>query len=875
MKKNDTNILNCINYENYKNDEIISFLNNISRIINNFFSSINQILYNLKNVSSTLNKQIISSNYLIKEIKLEGHYSAKFHQLHARIGMLEDSRKLFKENIKLINYYLNNLSKEIKLSFFNLEKSNNNIINIEEINNFNFIYQTTLNSCENIKNNSNSNKHNLWLETNINPIKNCYNTINYSNKNNSNLYNLTNSKAKHNSVKNIIINSKLSKDFLNSKSSKYMSHRNKLKIKTENEVDFTLIHKKMNKSNNNDIKYHRKKDEDKYNSPIINFNNNDIIINQSKSKNINKSRLIKKSYSLSNFIENNILNNQKRNKTSSYRNNNIINKTTTNNKKEFRTNPINSNNNSNIINHEWDCNKNKEYSFFLSYKLIQFINIIKEMKVKYNKKNCENKKEFKEIKQKYEKLKKILLDLSKEIIYNYRNNTRNKNGKNNNINIYKTINNYDKNIYIQQLIDQNKKNVEYPKNIIYSNESKALKNNNINNKNINFNTKNLNSLNEIKNVFLEEHKGKINELKIKLESQKLTIENKDKIIENLNKKIKSYLNYFNKTQKRHLLNKNKKLLVEKAINFSVDVESRDKDNKICKSILDEKEKINEELKQEIESLKNKMKESVENNNTNHINNNIYIIKELKEKIKQISEENSSLKNKINSLLDNNKLLGQKLDSLANEENQNEIIKQSQEEEIKKLQLIIEDLQFHFKEKKDEMLEGKTNINNDSKGKEEQIEFLLTENKELKNQIEELKEKGNISNSYSNAKEDEKNNYKKLIDDYENKINFLNEQNLFYKNELSNQKTENYIVQNEFKTVKKENDELNKKIKEYDIKNDDKENLRENYGIICVKNIGNLSWVLLRKKDGNEDNYDDYIWIEKNIIGNANKFNYID
>ena len=115
----------------------------------------------------------------------------------------------------------------------------------------------------------------------------------------------------------------------------------------------------------------------------------------------------------------------------------------------------------------------------------------------------------------------------------------------------------------------------------------------------------------------------------------------------------------------------------------------------------------------------------------------------------------------------------------------------------------------------------------------------------------------------------------MIDDYENKINFLNEQNLFYKNELSNQKTENYIVQNEFKTVKKENDELNKKIKEYDIKNDDKENLRENYGIICVKNIGNLSWVLLRKKDGNEDNYDDYIWIEKNIIGNANKFNYID
>ena len=850
MKKNDTNIATSINHGNYKNGEIISFLNNISRIINNFFSSINQILYNLKNVSSTLNKQIISSNYLIKEIKLEEHYSSKFHQLYARIGMLEDSRKLFKENIKLINYYLNNLSKEIKGSFFKLEKNNNNIINYEETNNFNFIYQTTLNSCENIKNNSNSNKHNLRLNTNINPIKSFYKTINYSNINNSNLYNLTNSKAKHNSVKNIIINSKLSKEFLNSKNNKYMNHRNKLKIKTENELDLTLIHKKMNKSNNNDNKYHRKKDEDKYNSPIINFNNNDIIINKSKSKNINKSRLIKKSYSLSNFIENNNLINKKRNKTNSYRNNNIINKTITNNKNGFNTNPINSNNYSNIIKQEWDCNKNKEYSFFLSYKLIQFINIIKEMKVKYNKRNCENKKEFKETKQKYEKLKKILLDLSKKIIYNYRNNTLNKNGKNNNnINIYKTINNYDKNIYIQQLLNQNK----------------------------NINPKNLNSLNEIRNAILEDHKGKINELKIKLESQKLCIENKDKIIENLNKKIKSYLNFFNKTQKRHSLNKNKKLFSEKEINFSINIETKDEENKISKSALDEKEKFIEELKQEIESLKNKMKESVENNNTNHINNNIYIIKELKEKIKQISEENSSLKNKINSLLDNNKLLGQKLDSLANEENQNEIIKQSQEEEIKKLQLIIEDLQFHLNEKKEEIFEGKTNINNESKGKEEQIEFLLTENKELKNQIEELKEKGNISNSnsYSNAKEDEKINYKKLIDDYENKINFLNEQNLFYKNELNNQKTENYIVQNEFKTVKKENDELNKKIKEYDIKNDDNENLRENYGIICVKNIGNLSWVLLRKKDGDEENYDDYIWIEKNIIGNVNKFNFID
>ena len=163
------------------------------------------------------------------------------------------------------------------------------------------------------------------------------------------------------------------------------------------------------------------------------------------------------------------------------------------------------------------------------------------------------------------------------------------------------------------------------------------------------------------------------------------------------------------------------------------------------------------------------------------------------------------------------------------------------------------------------------ISNESKGKEEQIEFLLTENNELKNQIKELKEKDNHSNSNINENE---NNYKKIIEDYENKIKLLSDKNNYYINEINNLKTENNIVQNEFKTVKEENNILNKKIKEYDIKNDEEENLKENYGIICMKSIGNLSWILLRKKDGDENDYDDYIWIEKDIIENIDKFNYI-
>ena len=60
MEKNNINYINSINHDNYCKKEITLFINNISNIIKNFFISISQILDNLQNVSSTLNKQIIS-----------------------------------------------------------------------------------------------------------------------------------------------------------------------------------------------------------------------------------------------------------------------------------------------------------------------------------------------------------------------------------------------------------------------------------------------------------------------------------------------------------------------------------------------------------------------------------------------------------------------------------------------------------------------------------------------------------------------------------------------------------------------------------------------------------------------------------------------
>ena len=74
-KNNENNIFPKIKYENFNKNDIIFFLNKISYIINNFFISINKVFSHLKNVSSILNKQIISSSYIIKDIKVEERYS--------------------------------------------------------------------------------------------------------------------------------------------------------------------------------------------------------------------------------------------------------------------------------------------------------------------------------------------------------------------------------------------------------------------------------------------------------------------------------------------------------------------------------------------------------------------------------------------------------------------------------------------------------------------------------------------------------------------------------------------------------------------------------------------------------------------------------
>ena len=208
------------------------------------------------------------------------------------------------------------------------------------------------------------------------------------------------------------------------------------------------------------------------------------------------------------------------------------------------------------------------------------------------------------------------------------------------------------------------------------------------------------------------------------------------------------------------------------------------------------------------------------------------------------------------------------------------------------------LEKKIKELEEELLKYKDNDKNKLldeskvlKDNKEQIDLLLNESQDLKNELEEMKDNFNISN-YSNSKEEMDKYYKELIKEYESKIKFYEEKNKFNEKEINdfkkrdnnskenmeivNLKIENSNIQKELKNLKMENSLLNQKLKEYNIINNIGELSPEKYDIIYEKNFENLnlSWILLKEKNKEENKYENYFWIGKNIEIDLYKFNYI-
>ena len=208
------------------------------------------------------------------------------------------------------------------------------------------------------------------------------------------------------------------------------------------------------------------------------------------------------------------------------------------------------------------------------------------------------------------------------------------------------------------------------------------------------------------------------------------------------------------------------------------------------------------------------------------------------------------------------------------------------------------LEKKIKELEEELLKYKDNDKNKLldeskvlKDNKEQIDLLLNESQDLKNELEEMKDNFNISN-YSNSKEEMDKYYKELIKEYESKIKFYEEKNKFNEKEINdfkkrdnnskenmeivNLKIENSNIQKEFQNLKMENLLLNQKLKEYNIINNIGELSPEKYDIIYEKNFENLNlcWILLKEKNKEENKYESYFWIGKNIEIDLYKFNYI-
>lgn len=887
------------------NEEMVSYVNNISLIIKKFSISISQIINNLKNISKKLVKQIINSSLLIKEINKDKRYSIKCKQLNNKIELQEESRKLLDEYIKLITYSINYFSKDIKSAFMKIQEynrnknqfyynKNNNDVKTEVLDK-KFEKYLTISSLNNYKNKKDLNNHNA-------NDNNFYYTINCPTPINKSIYLQMKDKNRNsnNKIRNIILNSALSEE--PPKNIKYNYHLSTHK-KVNKNFDLGLTHPIRRKINSTNNSYRLNMKSDSIKTNLIDSNK----FLKEKSRNSSKNSIIKRTQSLTNLLldknkntnknfNNNININSFR---KHYTSNKIINNNNENNTKTINVNSRhNYNGTINVEEYTTSNGRNNnlsDNSLLLSHKVIQFLSIIQEMKDKYNNRNCENNLDFKEIKLKYENLKKSISDLSYKVINDFyinsstiqslnsnntmsANNTSYKNNlnKNNDTNellsmikmyrekIKKLENNCKTLLSVKEKVfNDNVQKSKLISKIMKELEELKSENNIRNNQKYNIN---LNSVKIEENYILQ-----IKKLKLALESKNNDITKKDRIIANLNTEIKNLMknnNYSNYKNKNFLTNNNNQiLLIENATHFSIINDISDI-NDINRKIIEEKEEIITLLKNEINSLNNKISKSKNKvvinkqipENINHINNNIYIINQYKEKVKKLKEENSNLKSKYNQISKENKSLSKEIESLSNINKTNELLKEEQEQKIKELNVII-----------NENLNNEDNNNKiiDIKENKEKIELLINENQELKNEIEELKE-----NQINTSSKDKENDFKELINDYEAKIKLYTEKNDYYKQNIDNLKIENSIINQEFENVKNENNKLHKLMKEHNIKIDDDEYIPNNYDIIADKSIGNLSWFLLRQKLGDKNNYSDYIWVEKNNIDNLEEFNYV-
>ena len=251
-------------------------------------------------------------------------------------------------------------------------------------------------------------------------------------------------------------------------------------------------------------------------------------------------------------------------------------------------------------------------------------------------------------------------------------------------------------------------------------------------------------------------------------------------------------------------------------------------------------RINSSLNKKINEFKKKNNKG-NSNNINNTNTNNYIQNETSS-----SQDINKINEKLQNISDQNKDLSEKIHKISFEKQQLEISNSDKNDQIKRMQSIIDDLNIKINEYQSNLNNNINNENNKTKDINDSKSLTLTE-KSIDNEIVNF-----------NSKEIKECNLKKENEDLNKKYKLL-------KSEYDELQIEVSIYKKEFESLKKAIEEKNNKDKE--------KYTPDKYNILCDKYYEQLQWFLLIPKDIKFNNdYNNLIWIEKSNLNNIDKFN---
>ena len=722
---------------NFNYNRYVKILNNINKEMLILIES--NIKNNLiqKTIKDELNKKIeLISNYLNSLfLNLEKYQNDILSNLKIKLNFYnnENEKNNFFQNEK-ITFYINNLSKLIKNYKINQKNLNDNLINSLNklnvnlnLNNFNKNLDLFYNNSKNIfKNLKDIQTSNLNININNNKLNFTHSEIINNNNNNENIIKKINLK--------------------NSYSTKFMK-------KNINNNNFYNLNNNNNNKLNKSISKEKLKTLSKIHNSFSNlFEHNYIITNPNEleyEKNNNTNLNSKNNFNFNEYISTNKNSNEIFNLKNSFYSNSITEENTQ------------SNNNSNY-NYN---NKNNQINF-ISQKIIDFLNIMKNLQNFIIKKDSNN---VSKLKKEFEISKKNLEILARNILMK----------KKNNIN----INNNNKNIIIIDDLEKNNNN-----NNIFNNDLNKLKKENetLKNEIKKINEKNKkNNFNGISQIKLREFENIIKNQREKIDSlQKEKIE--------INKELKNYIN----------LNKDcNSLLIQ-----------------IKKIIFEKNLILNNETLNNIQNLFNNNKNIFDDSITlNNINSEISnglpnnSIEEENKKLKKLFEECINIIN--NSIKENSDFLINNNNNSDSEYSQKILLTENTESEENSIDNIIKNSLFNFNIKNndsnEEILENTIKKNNsiDIDNIKSAVKLFSTYNNEINNCIKKLKDENSKIKNVNKELTEELNSLSiNNVEEKEFKIDFNSNTEIFTLKSLEigkNKKPINFTESQKNKYLQKE------------------------------------------------------------------------